>query len=74
MQLDIVRASQPRHVEGGFHWGPGRGRETPAKRNVKYKVKIQINRIERRQVGKAVEPLLVSFFDSIDERDNFVNR
>jgi hypothetical protein len=37
----------------------------PAKRNVKYKVKIQINRIERRQVGKAVEPLLVSFFDSL---------
>ena len=63
-----------RHVEGGFHGGPALGGETSAKRNVKDKVKIQINRIERRQVGKAVEPLLVSFFDSIDERDNFVNR
>jgi hypothetical protein len=69
--MGAVRA---RHVEGGFHCGPGRGRETPAKRNVKNKVKIKINRIERRQVGESVERLAASFFDSLNELDHFVNR
>jgi hypothetical protein len=69
--MDAVRA---RHVEGGFHCGPGRGRETPAKRNVKNKVKIKINRIERRQVGESVERFSVTFFHALNERDNLVDR
>ena len=62
-----------RHVEGGFHCGPRRGRETPAKSNVKDKVKIKVNGIKRRQVGESVEGLAVSFFDGLNECDDFLN-
>ncbi len=67
-------AGRARHIEGGFHCGPGRGRETPAKRDVKNKVKIKINGIQCRQVGESVEPFSVTFFDGLNERDNFVDR
>src|SRR4030095_11790427 len=66
-------AVRARHIEGGFHCGARRGRETPTKRNVKNKVKIKINRIERRQVGESVEWFSVTFFDGLNERDNLVD-
>src|SRR5881396_1735290 len=67
-------ASRARHVERGFHCGPGRGRETPAKRNVKDKIKVKINGIKRRQVGESVERFSATFFDCLNERDNLVDR
>lgn len=69
--MGAVRA---RHIEGGFHCRPGRNGETPAKRDVKNKIKIKINRIERRQIGESVERFSVTFFDGLNERDNFVDR
>ena len=74
VQFDIMRAVWARHVEGGFHGGPGRGRETPAKRNVKDKIKVKINGIKRRQVGESVERFSATFFDGLNERDNLVDR
>ena len=47
--------------------------ETPAKRNVKDEVKIQINDIKRRQVGESVQRFSVTFFDGLSERDNLVD-
>jgi len=73
VKFRIMRRRWARHVEGGFHCAPGRGRETPAERNVKDKVKIKINRIKRRQVGESVERVTVSFFYGLNERDNFVD-
>ena len=73
VQFDIMRAVRARHVEGGFHCRSGRGRETPAKRNVKDKVKININGIRRRQVGESVERSPGAFFDGLNERDNLVD-
>jgi len=69
-----MRAGRARHVEGGFHCGPRRGRETPAKRNVKDKIKVKINGIKRRQVGESVERFSATFFDGLNERDNLVDR
>ena len=68
-----MRGGRARHVEGGFDCGPGRDRETPAKRNVKDKVKIEINGIKRRQVGKSVERFSVTFFYGVNKRDNLVD-
>ena len=73
VQFGIMRGGRARHVEGGFHCGPGRGRETPAKRSVKNKVKIKINRIEHRQVSESVERFSVTFFHGLNERHNFVD-
>ena len=67
-------AGRTRHIEGGFHRGPGRSRETPAKRNVENKVKIKINGIKRGQVGESIERFAVTFFDGLNERDNLVDR
>jgi hypothetical protein len=69
-----MRTGRTRHIEGGFHCRPGRGRETPAKRNVKDKVKIKINGIKCRQVGESVERFAVTFFDGLYELDNLVDR
>ncbi len=69
-----MRAGRARHVEGGFHCGPRRGRETPAERNVKDKIKVKINGIKRRQVGESVERFSATFFDGLNERDNLVDR
>ena len=69
-----MRAGQAHHVEGGFHCGPRRGRETPAKRNVKDKIKIKIYGIKRRQIGESVERFAATFFDGLNERDNLVDR
>ncbi len=74
VQFDIMGAVWARHVEGGFHGGPGRGRETPAKRNVKDKIKVKIKGIKRRQVGESVERFPATFFDGLNERDNLVDR
>jgi hypothetical protein len=74
VKFDVMRASRARHIEGRFHYGPGRGRETPAKRNVENKVKIKINGIKCRQVGESVERFAVTFFDRLNERNNFVDR
>ena len=74
MQFDIMRAGRSRHIEGGFYCGPWRGRETPAKRNVKDKVKIKINGIKCRQVGESVERFAATFFDGLNELDNLVDR
>jgi hypothetical protein len=46
VQFRIMRGGRARHVEGGFHCGLGRGRETPAQCNVKDKVKVQVDGIE----------------------------
>jgi hypothetical protein len=67
-------AGRRRHIEGGFHCGPRRSRETPAKRNVKDKVKIKINDIKCRQVGESVDRFAVTFFDGLYELDNLVDR
>ena len=74
VQFDIMCAGRSRHIKGGFHCGPGRGRETPAKRNVKDKVKIKINGIKCRQVGESVERFAVTFLDGLNELDNLVDR
>jgi len=74
VQFDVMRAVRARYVEGGFHCGPGCGRETPAKRNVKDEVKIQINGVKRRQVVESVERFPATFFDGLSERDNLVDR
>ena len=74
MQFDIMPASRARHVERGFHCGPGRGRETLAKRNVKDKIKVKIRGIKRRQVGESVERFSAAFFDGLNERDNLIDR
>src|SRR5204863_4090225 len=74
VQFGVMRAVRARYVEGGFHCGPGCGRETPAKRNVKDEVKIQINGVKRRQVVESVERFPATFFDGLSERDNLVDR
>jgi hypothetical protein len=68
-----MRRDLARHVEGGFHCGLGRGRETPAERHAKDKVKVQVDGIERRQVVDPVEWFAISFFNGFNERDNCVD-
>jgi hypothetical protein len=53
---------------------PGRGGETPAKRNAENKVKIKINGIKRGQVAELIERFSVVFFEGLNERNNFVDR
>ena len=74
MQFDIMRAGRTRHIEGGFHCGPGRGREAPANRDMKDKVKIKVYGIKCRRVGESVERFAVTFFDGLNELDNLVDR
>ena len=74
VQFGIMRRARARHVEGRFHCGLGRGRETPAERHVKDKIKVQVDGIEGRQVGESVEWFATSFFNGLNERDNLVDR
>jgi hypothetical protein len=52
----------------------GRCRETPDERHAKGKIKVQVDGIEGRQVGESVEWFAISFFNGLNERDNFVDR
>ena len=62
-----------RHVEGCFYHGLIFHGKATAERDVKNKFEIEINRIEGRQVSKAVERLLVPSFNCFNERDDFVD-
>src|SRR3954454_13913024 len=74
MQFDIMRSLLAHHVESRFHCGPRCSREAPAKRSVKYKLKVKINRIERRHVRESVQRFTISLFYGVNERDNVVDR
>src|SRR5205823_9952776 len=74
VQFEIMSAVRARRIESGFHCRPGLRRQTSAKRNVKDKVKIKINGIKCRQVRESVERFSVTFFDSLNKRDNLVDR
>ena len=63
-----------RHVEGRFHCGFRRCRETPAERHVKDKIKVQVDGFEGRQIVEPVDRFATSFFNGLNERDNFVDR
>ncbi len=69
-----MRRARARHVEGRFHCGFRRGRETPAERHVEDKIKVQVDGIEGRQVVESVEWFATSLFNGLNELDNFVNR
>ena len=74
MEFRIVHGVWARHVEGRFHCRPGRGRKTPPKRDVKDKIKVQVDGIELRQVVEPVEWFAGSFFNALNELDHFVDR
>ena len=74
MDFRVMRRVWARHVEGRFHWEHGRGQETPAERNMKDKLKVQVDGIELRQVGESVEWFAISFFNGVNELDHFVDR
>ena len=74
MEFRVMRRRWARHVEGRFHCRFRRGRETPAERNVKDKLKVQVDGIEFRQVGESVEWFAISFFNGVNELDHFVDR
>ena len=74
MDFRVMRRRWTRHVEGRLHCRPGRGQETPAERNMKDKLKVQVDGIELRQVGESVEWFAISFFNGVNELDHFVDR
>ena len=74
MEFRIMRGVWARHVEGRFHWESGRGRETSAERHVKDKIKVQVDGLDLRQIGESVEWFAISFFNGLNELDNFVDR
>ena len=74
MEFPVMLRDLARHVEGRFHCGFRRYRETPAKRNMKDKIKIQVDGIVGRQIVEPVDWFATSFFNGLNERDNFVNR
>ena len=73
MEFRIMRRVRARHIKGRFHSGPGRGRETPAERHVKDKIKVQVDGVELRQIGKSVEWFAISFFNGFNELDDLVD-
>ncbi len=68
-----MSGGRARDIEGAFHGGLIFDRKTPAERDVKDKLEVQIDRIERRQVGEAIQRFSVTFFYGLNERDNFVD-
>ena len=73
MEFRIMRRVRAGHIEGRFHCGSGRRRQAPAERHVKDKIKIQVDGIELRQIGEPVEWFAISFFNGLNELDDFVN-
>src|SRR5580765_4960398 len=73
MQLGVMNRRRARDIEGGFDWRVWRVGKAPVQRDVKDKPEVQINRVERRQIGESIERLAGSRFRGLDEHDNLVH-